>query len=521
MGNAIMVDILILEQNDNACELKLLKPLSSTKDCTTLILCKTGQHYDAILPIMKVKTTECEKSYAKTTHNLQSKYVQKTKQQQGMALKIAHINVRSLRKKVEQLKVVVKKYSIDILCISESWLQDTITDGDVAIEDFSIVRRDRRNRTRGGGGGVAIYVKNGIMYSRRNDIITDPDLESVWLEVKTSCQPILVCCMYRAPGSLSIVYDHIIDTFENASKKDEHMVILGDLNHDYLSNQGEPNNKIVIIESLFGMKQLIEEPTRITTKSSTLLDIILTNRPNKHDSSGVQKVTMSDHYMTWTSISVILDRVAHKQIRFRNYKCTVKEKCLDDCRNTFANFNHTRSVQMKNEGNVEEIWQIWSQKFLEMSDRHAPFKIQRVKERKNQWITQNIIRKMTDRDKKHHQAISCKHVEQCTALWNQYRRLRNGITNEIRQLKRQHYHKVIHMHAKNPKEMWKAINTVLPKPGKDSVTTSITPDEFNDYFSIIGHNVVCSNITVNDEYKWKLPESIYIQILKNFSGRCV
>ena len=93
-----------------------------------------------------------------------------------MALKIAHINVRSLRKKVEQLKVVVKKYSIDILCISESWLQDTITDGDVAIEDFSIVRRDRRNRIRGGGGGVAIYVKNGIMYSRRNDIITDPDL---------------------------------------------------------------------------------------------------------------------------------------------------------------------------------------------------------------------------------------------------------------------------------------------------------------------------------------------------------
>ena len=65
------------------------------------------------------------------------------------------------------------------------------------------------------------------------------------------------------------------------------------------------------------------------------------------------------------------------------------------------------------------------------------------------------------------------------------------------------------MHAKNPKEMWKAINTVLPKPGKDSVTTSITPDECNDYFSIIGHNVVSSNITVNDEYKWKLPESIY------------
>ena len=172
----------------------------------------------------------------------------------------------------------------------------------------------------------------------------------------------------RAPGSLSIVYDHIIDIFENASKKDEHMVILVDLNHDYLSNHGELNNNIVFIESLFGTKQLIEEPTRITTKSSTLLDIILTNRPHKHGSSGVQKVTMSDHYMTWTSIPVILDRVAHTQIRFRNYKCIVNE-VLNDCGNTFANFSDTRSVRMNNEWNVEEIWQIRKQKFLEMSDR--------------------------------------------------------------------------------------------------------------------------------------------------------
>ena len=98
-------------------------------------------------------------------------------------------------------------------------------------------------------------------------------------------------------------------------------------------------------------------------KSSTLLDIIRTNRPNKHD-SGAQKVTMSGHYMTWTSISVILDRVVHKQIRFRNYNCIVEEKCLYDCINTFANFSDTRSVQMKNEWNVEEIWQIQRQTFV-------------------------------------------------------------------------------------------------------------------------------------------------------------
>ena len=57
--------------------------------------------------------------------------------------------------------------------------------------------------------------------------------------------------------------------------------------------------------------------------------------------------------------------------------------------------------------------------------------------------------------------------------------------------------------------MWKAINTVLPAPGKDNVVTTISPESFNEYFTTIGENVVSGNPTINDEYKWKLPDSIH------------
>ena len=45
----------------------------------------------------------------------------------------------------------------------------------------------------------------------------------------------------------------------------------------------------------FGLTQLIEEPTRTTDKTSTLLDHILVNTPSKVVQSGVLGKCISDH----------------------------------------------------------------------------------------------------------------------------------------------------------------------------------------------------------------------------------
>ena len=52
--------------------------------------------------------------------------------------------------------------------------------------------------------------------------------------------------------------------------------------------------------SLYQFHQLIEESTRLTSKSATLIDLILTNRPENISKSGVIHLGISDDY-TWAS----------------------------------------------------------------------------------------------------------------------------------------------------------------------------------------------------------------------------
>ena len=56
------------------------------------------------------------------------------------------------------------------------------------------------------------------------------------------------------------------------------MIIAGDLNCKYLINN---QRKIKDAIKLNGLKQLVDQPTRITITSKTLIEVIATTHPNK------------------------------------------------------------------------------------------------------------------------------------------------------------------------------------------------------------------------------------------------
>ena len=74
--------------------------------------------------------------------------------------KIGHLNIASLPKHIDELKLFMKELSFNILCINETRLDNTINDNIMKILGYDIVRRDRYRN----GGGVAIYVRSIISY---------------------------------------------------------------------------------------------------------------------------------------------------------------------------------------------------------------------------------------------------------------------------------------------------------------------------------------------------------------------
>ena len=65
-------------------------------------------------------------------------------------LKIAHLKNRGLRKKVDELRILLKLCHFDVFGESETHLNSEIIDGEIGIKDYNLTRRDRPGRQGGG-----------------------------------------------------------------------------------------------------------------------------------------------------------------------------------------------------------------------------------------------------------------------------------------------------------------------------------------------------------------------------------
>ena len=88
------------------------------------------------------------------------------------------------------------------------------------------------------------------------------------------------------------------------------MYILGDLNRDMLKTDKDsnfPTKKIKTLYELYQLSQLIDEATRITMTTSSLIDHIVANTPEKISDSGVIHTGFSDHSLVFAirKISVV------------------------------------------------------------------------------------------------------------------------------------------------------------------------------------------------------------------------
>ncbi|CAB4046310.1 Hypothetical predicted protein, partial [Paramuricea clavata] len=85
------------------------------------------------------------------------------------SLNIVHLNIRSLRNIVHltEVKELVKLNNIDVLTISESWLNSSVTNREIAIDYYKIHRLDRLHKK---GGGVCAYIKKNIKATVLKDL---------------------------------------------------------------------------------------------------------------------------------------------------------------------------------------------------------------------------------------------------------------------------------------------------------------------------------------------------------------
>ena len=137
------------------------------------------------------------------------------------------------------------------------------------------------------GGGVCIYIRSNINFQLHADLSPN-NLEFLTVEItRPRSKPFLVSTWYRPPQSSPDLFSTFERIFDNIDAENLELYLMGVLNCNLLSEVVNNNSSHLLnIIDIYGLTQLITESTRVTQYSSTLIDLWLTNSPDKISKSG-------------------------------------------------------------------------------------------------------------------------------------------------------------------------------------------------------------------------------------------
>ena len=292
---------------------------------------------------------------------------------------ILHININSLASKIDETRDIIRQSKPAVLGISESKLDGTISDCEVDIEGYSIIRLDRNRH----GGGVVCYIREDICFNVRTCL--SKEIEGIMFDIfLPKTRTITVGIFYRPPSQGNFLEILTYD-LEKIDLKDRDIFFLGDFNINLFKNnkyifdiksnlKDDPHGPLLKnykeFCSFFSLKQLIKEETRIANNtSSSLLDHVLTNSEANISQHGIIDIGISDHQM------IFLTRKTNS-LRFF---CHKEKQCRSLKRYTAKGFRQLlHSLKFPNYetfNNIDAAYDDFFDKLLSIIDKIAPSKI--------------------------------------------------------------------------------------------------------------------------------------------------
>ncbi|CAB4039453.1 Hypothetical predicted protein, partial [Paramuricea clavata] len=388
--------------------------------------------------------------------------------------------IRSLVNKIDEIRVFCETHKPHVLCLNETWLDTSISDGEIQLDVYSHIRRDKTRHQ----GGVLVYISSNLNFKERNEIgDKSGELQCLWLEiVPPKSKGFLICSSYRPLNSDNerIYVEGLRNMLDNVSDLQKEVILIGDFNFDLKRSRKSAACKCFVdMSKEFGLKQIICDDTRVTQHSKSLIDLFLTSRPDLYI-TGVMPVGFSDQSVIY-AIAFVED------------------------------LNKFPWSQIDITGDIEDSWNTFKNLFNDVADSHAPQIHVRTRGEKVPWLTTEIRKLMKERDNLHKLALKTN----SELYWSSFKRMCNAVTLKLRREKKHYYNNQFQENESNPKGTWKNLKRLLGKCGKgtgctgtDSATTDLKVkcNMFNRFFVSCATNLrsICS--TTGHAFKKWLPQ---------------
>ena len=229
--------------------------------------------------------------------------------------------------------------------------------------------------------------------------------------------------------------DYYLPKFDN-------LLLLGDFN-------SEPHETAMKeFCDIYNLQNLIKDPTCYKNAlNPSLIDLILTNKPNKFQNSQVIETGLSDHHkLTISVLKLYFQKKSPLCIKYRDYK----------------NFDHNSfqtDLCKKNYymNNTKMDYTIFESVFMDQLNKHAPMKEKLVRANNAPFMTKKLSKAIMTRSRLRNRFL--KNPNNVTK--NNYNKQRNFCVNLLRKEKRQYYSNLDLKMITDNRKFWKCIKPLF------------------------------------------------------------
>ena len=310
------------------------------------------------------------------------------------SLIISHVNINSLKKEykapIDYFKDILMKHYIDVLCVSETKLDETIVEKDLDCSpSFKFYRKDKTSNS----GGLCAWIRSDIPQQRMHELEFDSEvyhIESLIFELIIKKQKWYLIVAYKNPTVSNELFlnkvTHVYASLLNVGKE---IILLGDLNIDMLCCENPLKNELC---NVYDLSNLISEPTCFKKPEGTLLDPIIVRNRRRFQKSINVFCGYSDHHNLVGCITKLnLPPQKPRKVIYRSLK--------NFDQNVFKEEVSRIPFHVSNIFNDVDD-QYWARKWLftNVLNEHAPIKERAIKEDHVPYMHSDLRKQMYNRN---------------------------------------------------------------------------------------------------------------------------
>lgn len=439
---------------------------------------------------------------------------------QNKNLSMLNTNIRSMPRNLSKLKCYLENlnHKFTIHSFTESWISNHSA-GLYGMAGYNVEHNYRKDRK---GGGVSLFISEEVEYQLREDLtIQTPYMETLFVELTNNTgfknKNVICGVVYRPPNTDMKLFNNKMSELLDKIKSDGKLAyIMGDYNINIINSEHIETLNFIDMMFEYGFIPCINKPTRVTSKSATLIDNIFTNNYCSFDSAinGILYTDVSDHFPIFHIDVLSSVDNGPKYVQKRDFNKIAIEKF----NNLIAEVDWN---DVMSSDDTKNAYSLFHRKFSCLYDECFPLRYVKLgyKDRKP-WLSEGLKTSI-----KHKNKLFMKKNKN-PDLEDEYKSFRNVLNKLLHKAERNYYRSLLFKCRNNMKKSWKVLKDVINHKKKSAsssrfkVNDIITSDKkrisngFNDFYINVGNNLAQkipnSTRTPKDFVKDFNPNSMFV-----------